>query len=159
MGNAGFRDLPIRSIAGEGNEAMPRYSSMPDRDERGRFMSDDDRDDRRGGYRGRNGDENEGRGGRRSMSRSRYDDEERSSRDRGQGGWFGDSEGHSEAAERGWEGRTSSRGASSSRRSSRDDDDYDNRSSRSSGRNQGHGGWFGDSRGHAEAARRGWQDR
>lgn len=41
--------------------------------------------------------------GRRSRSRSSdydYDD-----RGRGHGGWFGDSEGHSEASQRGWEGR------------------------------------------------------
>jgi hypothetical protein len=40
---------------------------------------------------------------------------------------------------------SSRRGGSS--RSSRDDDD------------RGHGGWFGDSEGHSEAARRGWDER
>lgn len=48
--------------------------------------------------------------------------------------------------------------------SSRDRDDDDDRGSRQMSRgggrgNQGHGGWFGDSEGHAEAARRGWADR
>jgi hypothetical protein len=91
------------------------------------------------------------------------DDDRRSSRggssrgNEGRGGWFGDSEGHSEAARRGWEERE---GSSSRGRSSRDDDD-DRRSSRSGGNRggQGHGGWFGDSEGHSEAARRGWEER
>jgi hemerythrin superfamily protein len=117
---------------------------------RSRGSSYDDDDDDRG--------RSSGRG--RSQSRSRDDD-------RSQGGWFGDSEGHSEAARRGWEER-----GSSSRSRSRDDDD-DNRGRSSGGRgrsqsqsrsrsrddDQGHGGWFGDPRGHAEAARRGWQNR
>ena len=47
-----------------------------ERDENGRFVSDDDR----GGRGGRSGGNN-------------------------QGGWFGDSRGHSEAARRGWESR------------------------------------------------------
>ena len=98
------------------------------------------------------------RGGR-SSSRYEDDDDRRSSRGgrgEGQGGWFGDPEGHSEAAQRGWEGRGSSRGGRQS--SGRDDDDDDRRSSRGRG-GQSQGGWFGDSRGHAEAARRGWRNR
>jgi len=118
------------------------------------------RESSRGGYSSRSSrDDDDDRGGRSSRSSSGRGGQ-------GHGGWFGDSEGHSEAAERGWEGRQSSRGgySSSSRRSSRDDDDNDRggRSSRSGGGNrssEGHGGWFGDSRGHAEAARKGWQDR
>jgi hypothetical protein len=82
-----------------------------ERDEQGRFMSDDDRGGREGGGRGQ-----------------------------GRGGWFGDSEGHSRAAQQ--------RGYSSGRYE--DDDD---------GRGHGRGGWFGDSRGHSEASRRGWRDR
>jgi hypothetical protein len=121
-----------------------------ERDEYGRFMSDDDD---RGGSRGR--------GGYSSRSRDDDDDDRRSSRGggRSQGGWFGDSEGHSEAARRGWEerGGSSSRGGGRSMSRSRDDDDDDRRSSR--GGNGGRGGWFGDSEGHARAARRGWEDR
>lgn len=92
----------------------------------------------------------EGRGG----SRSRSDD--RGSRSVGR--------------ERDDDGRfTSSRGGrwddyddrGSRRARSRDDDDRGGRSSR--GRDdddgRGHGGWFGDSRGHSEAAHRGWEDR
>ena len=84
--------------------------------------------------------------------------------DHGRSGWFGDSEGHSEASRRGWEDRgsgRSSRGRDDDDRGSsrfyrgRDDDDDD----RGRGRSGGHGGWFGDSRGHSEAARRGWDNR
>jgi hypothetical protein len=112
--------------------------------------------DERGSSRSsRSGDDDDDR---RYRSRGRDDDDDRSSRgDRGQGsGWYGDSRGHAEAARRGWEERGGSSSRSSSRGSSRDDDD-DNRSS--AGRGRGQGGWFGDSRGHAEAARRGWQNR
>jgi hypothetical protein len=47
----------------------------------------------------------------------------------------------------------SSRGGGRSRY---EDEDDDRRSSRGG---RGHGGWFGDSRGHSEASRRGWEDR
>jgi len=167
-----------------------------ERDDYGRFMSDDDDGGYRasgGGYRSRGRDDEDGDRGRsrgghgwygdsqghseasergwenRSSSRGGYssrggryeedDDDRRSSPrggGRGHGGWFGDPEGHSEASERGWEHRSSSRGGGDSRSRSRDDDD-DRRSSSSRGRS--HGGWFGDSRGHSEAARRGWEDR
>lgn len=125
------------------------------------------------------------RGGSSSSRSSRdYDDDRhggsfRSSqggggRDRGQGGWFGDSEGHSEASRRGWDHREGgSRGyddddrSARSRSSSRYGDDDDDRRSRmrssrsddDDGRDHGRGGWFGDPRGHSEAARRGWDDR
>ncbi len=161
------------------NSTMARYGNDRDRDEYGRFTGDerergyssrspyDDDDDYRGGYRGnqRPRDE-EGRfmseNGGRSRSRYQEDDDYRSSRGgggRGHGGWFGDPEGHSEASERGWEHRGgSSRGGYSSRGSRYEDDD-DNRSSRSGGGGRGHGGWYGDPRGHSQAARRGWEDR
>jgi hypothetical protein len=117
-----------------------------------------DRSGRRsGGYEG--GSRDEGRyGGSREQQdygrryeeddrrlRSPYDDDEDDRRGgRGQGGWFGDSRGHSEAARRGWDER-------------RDDDDRGRRRSRDD--DDGRGGWFGDSRGHSEASRRGWQHR
>lgn len=56
-----------------------RGCRTPCRDEEGRFMSS-------------------GRGG----SRPRHDDDGRGN---GRGGWFGDPEGHSEAARRGWRNR------------------------------------------------------
>lgn len=213
-----------RHLTAHQEEQMARNTNMPDRDGRGRFVSDDhdgggrgsyggrgasryddDRDNRDRDSRGRfTSDHDQGRG--RSSDRdddrrygqgrdddrggaysrqSRHDDDRRSyssgrdddDRDRGQGGWFGDSQGHAEAARRGWDNRRddddnrgySSRGGSSGRdddrggysRQSRYDDDR-----RSSGRDRydddrdrGQQGWFGDSQGHAEAARRGWDNR
>jgi hypothetical protein len=66
-----------------------RGGRMPERDEQGRFMTDDDR----------RGVRYEDRGYR---SRGR-DDDDRDMRGRGRGGWFADPEGHSEASRRGWE--------------------------------------------------------
>ncbi|HEX4199206.1 MAG TPA: hemerythrin domain-containing protein [Caulobacteraceae bacterium] len=122
---------------------------------RSRYADDDD--DRGGRGRGGGGRDDEGR----FTSRGRDDDDDRGGRSggRGRGGWFGDPEGHSEASRRGWDERE---GASRSRSRYADDDD-DRRSSRSrdddDDRGRGHGGWSGDSRGHAEAARRGWENR
>jgi hypothetical protein len=107
--------------------------------------------------------------GRFTSSRSRYDDDDDYRRgSRGHGGWYGDPEGHSEAAHRGWEEHGGSRsrhrdddddrryarsrddeGRFTSSRSRYDDDDDDRRSGRR------HGGWYGDPEGHSEAARRG----
>jgi len=120
----------------------------------GRYRDDDD-DRGRGDYRGRD-DESRSASSSRSGGRYRDDDDDdrrTSSRGRGQGGWFGDSDGHAEAARRGWDERD---GGSSRARSRSRDDDEDDRRGRSRG---GHGGWFGDSEGHSEAARRGWDDR
>lgn len=155
------------------DERRGSYSSRGrDRDEYGRFTSEDDngyRGSRSGGGRGWSGDPEghseasrrgwEGRGQSRDSYSSRgndYDEDHRGSRggSRGHGGWYGDPEGHSEAAERGWEGRGHSRGGHSARNRDYDEDD---RHSARGGR--GHGGWFGDPRGHSEAARRGWDDR
>ena len=191
---------------------MQRNSNMRERDDQGRFMSEDDRDhDRRGrsGYEsGRGGYESESRGPSRGgydddrnerRSRSRYDEDDRRSSGggsgrseggRSQGGWFGDSEGHSQAARRGWQnsdhgdsgwfgdsqghsqasrrgweeghdgqrrgdndGRSSGGNRGEYRSRGRDDDDRGGRSQ------SGHGGWFGDSEGHSQAARRGRDDR
>ena len=112
-----------------------------------------------------------------SRSRSRDDDDDRRG-GRDHGGWFGDRAGHAEAGRRGWEereGSVRSRDRDDDRRSSRSrDDDYEDRrndrprdeegrftNSRSRSRDddddrrsgRGHGGWFGDPEGHAEAAR------
>jgi hypothetical protein len=141
-------------------------SNDRERDEQGRFMSDDDDYRSRGmsrrGYSSRSSRDDDDYRGRSSQSNNRErdeqgrfmsDDDDYRGGGRGHGGWFGDPEGHSEAAERGWEGRGMSRGSRSSTRSSRDDDD-DYR-----GRGRGHGGWFGDPEGHSEAAERGWEGR
>jgi hypothetical protein len=136
---------------------------------RGRDYDDDDRGYRsrdQGGWFGdseghseasrRGWEERRGESG--SYSRDRnYDEDDRyrsrgSSRDRGQGGWFGDPEGHSEASHRGWEERGG--GESRSYARSRHDDDDDR-----GGRSRSHGGWSGDPEGHSEASRRGWEHR
>jgi hemerythrin superfamily protein len=125
-----------------------------ERDERGRFMSDDDHgyrsrsrydddDADRGDYRG-NDRERDERGrfmsdddNRGYRSRSRYDDDDH---DRG---------GYRERDERGrFMSDDDERGYRSHGRYEDDDDDR-------GGRGRGHGGWFGDSEGHSEAARRG----
>ena len=166
-GDDDYDDRSSRGSSGGGrgyySQSGGSQSGGRGRDDQGRFMGDDDQ-----------------RGGGRYSSRSSRDDDDygdRSSRGSSGGsgrGWFGDSEGHSRAAEEGWESRE---GGSSRSRSSRDDDE-DSRSSRgssggSSGGNrggqgqgnrgsqggQGQGGWFGDSSGHSQAARRGWQNR
>jgi hypothetical protein len=136
----------------EENPMARNSTSTLERDDRGRFVSDDD--DRR--Y-SRPRDE-EGRFTS-SRSHSRYDDDDDERRGgRGHGGWYGDPRGNSEAARRSWderEGSTRSRYRDEDeRRSSRyDDEDEERRGDR------GHGGWYGDPRGHSEAARRGWEER
>lgn len=224
---------------GSGNRSRRGGNNMPERDEEGRFMSDDDnrgqregsryqdddyrdeRDDRsyslrsnrndeydddyedqqfssdqddddyddnrssisggRGEGRGWFGDSEghsqaarQNRGGRsgrsRSMSRSSGDDDRnggggrsRSNRASGQGrGWFGDSEGHAEAGRHSHDNDRGSRSASGggrSRSSSSSRGSSSRSGGRSSSRGQGHGGWFGDSEGHSEAARQRWEGR
>jgi hemerythrin superfamily protein len=204
-------NVGTKQLSQEHNMARGSSATMErERDERGRFVSDDDDDRdyrRRSSSRSRYDDDDRRRSmparddeGRFVGSRSRYDDvdDRRSSRSRysdedddrrgrrGHGGWFGDSEGHSEASRRGREERGASgsnyrddddgrrrpmparddEGRFTSSRSRYDDDD-DQRSSRSryghedddrrGGR--GHGGWYGDPDGHSEASRRGWEER
>lgn len=115
---------------------MARYSNDRDRDDRGRFMSDDD-DYRRGGN---------GGSGRDRDDRGRFMSDDRDDRGNGRGGWFGDSEGHSRAARSRFDDEDR-RGGS---RGGRDDDD--------DGRGHGRGGWFGDSEGHSQAARSRFDD-
>lgn len=125
-----------------------RRGSTPERDESGRFMSDDER-------RSRSRYDDDDNRGRRYMGRNEDDDRRSSSsRDRGHGGWFGDSEGHSEASRRGWE--NSDHGQSGW---------YGDREGHSEASRRGwerpdHGesGWFGDREGHSEASRRGWDE-
>ena len=157
--------------------SMARGPEMRERDERGRFMSEDERGySRGGGYRnerdengrfssgrdepGRFGESRGGRfqdednGYRRQMSRGRdYDDDDLRRGGRGQGGWFGDSEGHSEASRRGW--RSSEHGESGWY----GDPEGHSEASRRGWRSSEHGdsGWHGDPAGHSEASRRGWE--
>jgi hypothetical protein len=148
----GHSEAAQRGWENRGRESSSRYDDERRTSSRhdGDRMSSRDEDYRGNGRSGRNGDD-----------------------DRGHGGWFGDSEGHSEASRRGWENRgresssrydderrTSSRQDDERRTSSRQDDDRGNgRSGRGRENDRDHGGWFGDSEGHAEAARRGWQGR
>ena len=130
----GSRGGPERDENGrfmsEGGRSSSRYNDDdrdyrgsrggPERGDNGRFMSE-------GGSRSRGRYDEDERYGRGSMSRSR-DDEGRFARGgggsegRGHGGWFGDSEGHSEASRRGWESGS-----------------------------HGDSGWYGDRQGHSEA--------
>ena len=113
-----------------------RYGSRSfgrERDDEGRFMSDNgpsrsrfQGDDEHYGPRsvgsmGRDRD-NEGRFTRRGESH------EGRGEGRDQSGWYGDSEGHSQASRRGWDSTR-----------------------------HGESGWYGDPEGHSEAARRGWE--
>jgi hemerythrin superfamily protein len=163
---------------------MARGSSSTterERDERGRFASDDDDRDyrRRSSGRSRYDDDDERRfmprrdeEGRFTRSRSRYSDDDDDDR-RGHGGWYGDPEGHSEASRRGWEERGGARARyrddDDDRRYSRSRDEegrftssrsryaYDDDDNRRDSR--AHGGWYGDAEGHSEASRRGWEER
>lgn len=137
----GYRSRPSY----EDEEYSSRGQRMPERDEYGRFVSDDERHGQ-------------------SYSHGRdYENERRGSRSHG--GWFGDPEGHAEAARRGWderegegrayrdenERRSSSQGSGRryEQRSRQEEDDE---------RHQG-SGWYGDREGHSEASRRGWEHR
>ena len=138
---------PSRGRSYQDEEYSSHAHRMPERDEYGRFMSDDDH--RSQGYsRGRD-----------------YEDERRASHGSGHGGWFGDPQGHAEAARRGWDEREGERrsydedtkGYSSQSGGRR----YKSRSRQDEGerRPSGHGGWFGDPEGHSQASRRGWHHR
>ncbi len=149
---------------GQERESQRGGSSMNrERDEQGRFTSSRDDGERSGG---RDRD-------REYSGRSRGDDG-----GRGEGrGWYGDSQGHSEAAREGWEhrGGGGSRGGMQGRGGGGRDDDDDRGGSRggrggsnySRGSNDdddrgGNGegrGWYGDSQGHSEAASEGWRNR
>lgn len=78
----------LRHLMATEEDKMPRNSNTPERDDRGRFISDDDRGGSRGRSSGRYDDDE------RRYSRSRRDDDDS---DRGQG-WHGDRRGHSEAS-------------------------------------------------------------
>jgi hypothetical protein len=140
---------------------MARYSSnSPDRDERGRFVSDDDRGSSRGG-RGR-GEPDRDESGRFASegrsSRGRYDDEDSRSRDRDDSGRFV-SEGRSSRSRDDDDDR--SRGQSRWRDDEHESDRrYASRGRHDDERHEGRsrGGWFGDSEGHSEASRQGWRD-
>jgi len=153
-----LHNQPPQEPGSQQEDSRMNRNTYADRDERGRFISDDDDDRRRYSRSERDDDDRRSSRSRDERGRFESDDDRRSSSRRHDGdddlrssgggrGWFGDSEGHSQAA----------------RSRSRDDDDYDDRRrSRSRDDNDGGSrgrGWSGDSQGHAEAARRGWEER
>jgi hypothetical protein len=89
--------------------------------------------------------------------RSRADDDDSYSsrgggRGHGRGGWFGDPEGHSRAAERAWgEGRRSGGWFG-------DSEAHSEASERAWREGRRPGGWYGDPEGHSRAAERAWED-
>jgi len=168
----------------QAKESRMASNQTRERDARGRFTDDDDRS-RGGGSRTGSGNRERDDDGRFTSSRGgsgynrgRDDDDDHGGSRGGRGGgddgrgWYGDSRGHAEAARRGWDDRDDDRGGSRSgqggqsrgyddddrsrSRFSRDDDDRDSRARNDAGR--GRGGWFGDSDGHSEASRRGWDN-
>jgi hypothetical protein len=131
-----------------------RYSNMRERDDQGRFMSDDER-----GY---------SRGAPERDDNGRFTSDNGRSRGRFQGGeqHYGPRSLGSMGRDRDEEGRFVSEGGPRSR--GRYDDEDERYSRRSMGRERdddgryssegrGTGGWFGDSEGHSEASRRGWE--
>lgn len=124
-------------------DEMTRNPNESERDELGRFTGEDGGRARSASYsRGREYDKDEDY---RRVPRSRL----------ARWGWYGDSEEHSEASERGWEGHSSRRGPRSLSRDSDEDTDYRDGSSD----DRGGGGWFGDPEGHSEASEKGWERR
>ena len=176
--NAGMKQLSQEHNMTRGSSATMER----ERDERGRFVSDDDDRDyrRRSSSRSRYDDDDRRRSmptrddeGQFTSSRSRYDDDDdrrRSMPARNDEGRFtssrsrydDDDDRRRSMPARDDEGRfTSSRsryGDDDDRRSSRsrsryDEDDDDRRGGR------GHGGWYGDPEGHSDASHRGWEER
>jgi hypothetical protein len=95
-GDWGYEETDYRGSRGGGNDSQ----GGRDRDEYGRFTSDDDGGRYpRGGRGGYDYDDDRGsQGGRGQGSRSRYEDHEGR-------GWFGDPRGHADAARLGWRHR------------------------------------------------------
>jgi len=123
------------------NNSMGRGWSDSDRSTSGNRWNDDYRYSSR--MNGNRYDDDDDNFSRRSSEYGRYGSTGR--------GWFGDYEGHSDAAERGWDNRRSERGSDSRDRYREDDD-------RRSGSGRGRG-WFGESSRHSSASERGWDNR
>jgi hypothetical protein len=154
------RSLSIRSNRQQSRREndMQRTSNFRERNEQGRFLPEDDRGRGYGReYRGRYQDED--RDERRARSRDDEDERYRSREDyaggRGDGGWFGDPEGHREASRRGWQ---SERYGESGWYG--DPQGHSDASRRGwPGGRHGESGWYGDADGHSQASRRGWDER
>jgi hypothetical protein len=138
-----------------GRSGRSRSSSRYDEDNRGGRSSQS--------LSSRRYDEDDNGGGRSAGSRASSrddDDDDRGGRGQSRGGWFGDPEGHAEAARQRWEDDDRGGRSSRSRAGGRYDEDERGGRGRSGSSGQSSGqGWYGDSEGHARAARRGWRDR
>lgn len=172
--------------ANEEMQTMPRNSNR-DRDDTGRFTSDDNDNRSYSRNQSSRGQYSQSRDGY-SRSRSDYDDERQyrggnqgGSRERDEQGRFmsDDDEGDYRSSRGGYRGGNQERDEQGRFMSDYDEDDGRNYNSRGGGRvqsqsnrgsqsrssssrggqGQGHGGWFGDPRGHSQAAKRGWQHR
>lgn len=151
------RDDRGRFMSDDDDRNEGRYPGRSQRDERGRFMGDDDRNE--GRYSGRSQRDERGRfmsdddrnDGRYSSRMQRDDDDRRGGGSSGNRGWSGDPEGHSQAARRGWDERSGYGGYGSYGGRGGSRYDEDDRGGRS--------GWYGDTEGHSEASRRGWDER
>jgi ferritin-like metal-binding protein YciE len=144
MSNERERDEYGRFTSDDDDRRYSRNSQSRPRDEEGRFMSDDR------GYRSRGRDDDDDRRGRSSQYRARDEEGRFVSDDDRRGGYSSRGRDYDDDRRSGY----SSRG--------RDYDDDDRRGGyRSRGRDDDddrrRGGWFGDSEGHSEASRRGWQ--
>ena len=161
--NESGRNEPGRYESDDYSRGGQRYEGGRERDEYGRFTSDDDGRFSSGG-RDYEDDERDmrrrGAGQDRGRSRFDYDDDHR--------GRFRN--GIPERDDRGRfmsedddDGRSGSRGRSRERdergRFMGDDDDGGRGRGRGGSRSGDHGGWFGDPRGHSQAARLGWRHR
>ena len=138
------------STANWKESSMPRhyYSEQDDNRSRRSYRSRDD-EGRYSSGRGRDDDDD------RRYSRSSYDDDRGRSRSNDRerdeyGRFMSEDDDRGRGRSRGNDRERDEYGRFTSSRDG-DDDDY--------GRSRGHSGWFGDSRGHSEAARRGWQGR
>jgi hypothetical protein len=161
-GDYGYEEINYARGAGgmfgRGDYGRNERSGGRERDEYGRFSSDDD-----------------DRGGR----GNEYDDRGSRGREYGRAsGWYGDPQGHAEAARERWQQSRGSRyedddrggGGGSFRGGGRERDESgrfmssgdDDRGRRVGAQGRGgedHRGWFGDPRGHSQAARLGWRHR
>ena len=126
--------LPLRSLGMARARNYPQESDLQryaERDEQGRFLPADERGGGRGYYAARDYQDDEGRGYTRGGGR----------------GWYGDPQGHSRAAEEGWEQRRGGGGYARGR-------DYEDERYGSPGGGRGQGGWFDD----AEGRSRAWEE-
>lgn len=148
-------DMMPRHLRGPGSRNISKEHQYMrgqdrDRDDQGRFMSDDERGSSHRGSRSMRGGGGYDDDRRHSQSqnhrgRSRDDDDGRGYRSQSSGGYRGR---HEDDNDHRGMSRSQSSGGGRGR----------SESSGRGGSDSRHGGWFGDSEGHSEAARRGWDN-